>query len=232
MPGTPASQYVFERSAGAATRPLPRGYQPRRPQATAFYRVIAEHLETMLQDARDRSAHGFGLPRHVEDGFRRLLDCGIVERGFARVVCRSCQYEILVPFSCKVRGLCPSCEGRRMAAGAADLVDHILPPVAGYRQWTLSFPRWLRIRLLRDKSLVSEVLLAFTCAVSAHHRRRARGRDIAGSQTGAVTAIQRAGSFASANLHFHTLIPEGLARAARRLAGLSPTAAAQRRGRR
>ena len=94
--------------------------------------------------------------------------------GFARVVCPSCQYEILVPFSCKVRGLCPSCDGRRMAAGAADLVDHILPVVADYRQWTLSFPRWLRIRLLRDKALVSEVLLVFVRVVSAYHRRRAR----------------------------------------------------------
>ncbi len=44
----------------------------------------------------------------------------------------SCQYEILVPFSCKVRGLCPSCDGRQMAAGAADLVDHILPVVDDY----------------------------------------------------------------------------------------------------
>jgi hypothetical protein len=37
---------------------LPRGYRPRRPATTAFYRVIAEHLETMLQDARDRSPQG------------------------------------------------------------------------------------------------------------------------------------------------------------------------------
>jgi hypothetical protein len=86
VPGTHASQHVFERSPGAATKPLPRGYRPRRPEATAFYRVIAEHLETMLQDARDRSPHGFGLPRHVENSFRRLLDCGIVERGFVPVV--------------------------------------------------------------------------------------------------------------------------------------------------
>ncbi len=210
MPAPHASQHVFERSPGAATSPLPRGYRPRRPQGTAFHRVISDHLETMLQDARDRSAHGFGLPSHVEDSFRRLLDCGVVERGFARVVCPSCQYEVLVPFSCKVRGLCPSCDGRRMAAGAADLVDHILPVDADYRQWTLSFPRWLRIRLLRDKSLVSEVLRVFVRVVSASHRRRARRRGIAGGQTGAVTAIQRAGSFANANLHFHTLIPEGV----------------------
>jgi len=97
------------------------------------------------------------LPRHVEGSFRRFLDCGIVERGFARVVCLSCRYEILVPFSCKTRGLCPSCDGRRMADGAAHLVDHVLAFGADYRQWTLSFPRWLRIRLLRDKALVSEV---------------------------------------------------------------------------
>ena len=72
----------------------------------------------------------------------------------------------------------------------------------------MSFPRWLRIRLLRDKALVSEVL--FVRVVSAYHRRRARQRGIAGGQTGDVTAIQRVGSFANANLHFHTLIPEGV----------------------
>lgn len=158
MPRTHQSQHVFERSLGAASAPLSRSYRPRRPQATAFYRVITDHLETMLQQARERSPHGFGLPRYVERSFRRFLDCGIIERGFARVQCPSCQYEILVPFSCKTRGLCPSCDGRRMADGAVHLVANVLPLAADYRQWTLSFPRWLRIRLLRDKALASEVL--------------------------------------------------------------------------
>ena len=68
----------------------------------------------------------------------------------------------------------------------------------------------MRFRLLGDKALVSEVLLVFVRVVSAYHRRRARQRGIAGGQTGVVTAIQRVGSFANANLHFHTLIPEGV----------------------
>lgn len=210
MPSRHASDHVFEQTQGAATRPLPAGYHPRRPEKTAFYRVIAGHLETMLQDARDRSPHGFGLPHHVERSFRRYVDCGIVERGFARVVCPSCHYEVLVAFSCKSRGLCPSCDGRRMADGAAYLVNHVLPLGADYRQWTLSFPRWLRIRLLRDKALVSEVLAIFVRTVSAYHRRRARMRDVSCGETGAVTAIQLGGSFANANLHFHTVIPEGV----------------------
>ncbi len=45
----------------------------------------------------------------------------------------------------------------------------------------------------------------FVRVVSAYHRRRERHRGIAGGQTGAVTAIQRVGSFANGNLHFHTL---------------------------
>ena len=210
VPRTHQAQHVYERSPGAAAAPLPGGYRPRRPQTTTFYRVIADHLETMLQHARDRSAHGYGLPRHVEGSFRRFLDCGIVERGFARVVCPSCHYEVLVAFSCKTRGLCPSCDGRRMADGAAHLVGHVLPLAADYRQWTLAFPRWLRIRLFRDKALVSETLLAFVRVVTAYHRRRARERGVAGGETGAVTAIQLAGSFANANLHFHSVIPEGV----------------------
>jgi hypothetical protein len=41
---------------------------------------------------------------------------------FARVRCARCAYEHLVPFSCKGRGFCPSCGGRRMAEHAAHLV--------------------------------------------------------------------------------------------------------------
>ena len=97
-----------------------------------------------------------------------------------------------------------------MADGAAHLVDRVLPLAADYRQWTLSFPRWLRIRLLRDTALTSEVLAVFVRIVSAYHRRRARERGFPGGQTGAVTAIQLGGSFVNANLHFHTLVPEGV----------------------
>jgi hypothetical protein len=189
-------RHTFERTPGAATRPLPHGYRPRNPQTSAFYGVIADHVETMLQEARDRSTHGFGLPRYVERSFERFLACGVLSRGFARVRCGDCSYEILVPFSCKTRSLCPSCEGRRMSDLAAHLVDRVLPEGVGYRQWTLSFPRWLRFRLLCDPALVSAVLSAFVRTVFAYQRRRARALGVANSHAAAVTAVQRFGSFA------------------------------------
>ena len=46
-------------------------------------------------------------------------------------------------FSCKRRGICPSCGTRRMDEAAAHLVDHVIPKVP-VRQWVLSFPIPLR----------------------------------------------------------------------------------------
>ena len=52
------------------------------------------------------------------------------------VHCDQCGADRLVPFSCKGRGFCPSCTGRRMADTAAHLVDRVLPEVP-VRQWVL-----------------------------------------------------------------------------------------------
>ncbi|NIV49573.1 MAG: hypothetical protein GWN46_23635, partial [Gammaproteobacteria bacterium] len=78
-----------------------------------------------------------------EAEFRRYLECGILAHGFARARCSTCRQDFLVAFSCKGRGICPSCNARRMAETAAHLVDHVFPQVA-VRQWVLSFPKRLR----------------------------------------------------------------------------------------
>jgi len=46
--------------------------------------------------------------------------------------------------------------GRRMAEGAALLVDHVLPAV-GYRQWVLSFPGPMAVRLGYDAPLLAAI---------------------------------------------------------------------------
>ena len=76
---------------------------------------------------------GHGLPEFVKKELEEFAGCGDFERGFVQTVCRQCGDELRVPFSCKGRGFCPSCMGRRMAEGAALMVDHVLPAV-GYRQ--------------------------------------------------------------------------------------------------
>ena len=74
-------------------------------------------------------------------------------------------------FSCKGRGFCPSCTGRRMNAMAANLMERVLPPESGLRQWVLTFPFSWRRRLAQDGALlgrltrmVVETVLAFYAA--------------------------------------------------------------------
>jgi len=117
------------------------GYTPRQAERTVLHQVVREHLETFL--ATTARADPAGLPAFLEQEFRGFLDCGIWSRDFARFQSDGGHAETLVPFSCKRRGFCPSCGGRRMAAGAAELVDHILPHVP-VRQWVLSLPHALR----------------------------------------------------------------------------------------
>ena len=74
--------------------------------------------------------------------------------------CERCKDELLVAFSCKGRGVCPSCNAKRAQVTAVHLVERVLPHVP-YRQWTLSFPHRVRWVLLKEKGLLSEVLALF-----------------------------------------------------------------------
>ena len=69
--------------------------------------MVREHLETFLTTVREE--RGKDLPRYVEQELRRYLRCGILAHGFLRVACSTCGKEIVVAFSCKCRGACPSC---------------------------------------------------------------------------------------------------------------------------
>ena len=93
--GTPPAQ----RSAvdmPAATSDEQRGYQPRRPTETLLYRIVSEHLDDFLNEARDNYARP--LPRYVEQELRSFLKCGILEHGFVVAECRTCGERLLLCF--------------------------------------------------------------------------------------------------------------------------------------
>ena len=134
-----------------------------------LHQAVRKNLATFLEEAAE---HG-GLPRHVEQEFFRYLDCGVLARGFSRVRCQACGDELLVAFSCKRRGVCPSCNARRAHDTAIHLVERVLPHVP-FRQWTLSFPKRIRWHLARDVRLTSAVLNVFVRALFGYQRRRGR----------------------------------------------------------
>ncbi len=134
----------------------------------------------------------------------------MLAHGFLRVHCDACGHDRLVAFSCKGRGFCPSCGGRRMADTAAHLVDRVLPEVP-IRQWVLTLPYPLRYRCAWNARLTSEVLRCFLRSVFADQRRRARELlGIRKGLCGSVTFIQRFGSALNLTPHFHTLVLDGV----------------------
>jgi hypothetical protein len=150
------------------------------------------------------------VPRFVERELRGFLRCGILAHGFVRVHCDGCGLDRVVAFSCKGRGFCPSCGGRRMADTAAHLVDRVLPEVP-VRQWVLSLPFALRYRLAYDAALSTAVLGVFVHTVGASLRRRARKKwGVTRGRCGAVTFVQRFGDALNLNVHFHSLLLDGV----------------------
>lgn len=198
---------TWERRHGAALAPLAR-YRRREPERTLLHEVVRDRLEPFLAAAREWSPSGRGLPAHVERDLRAYLDCGLLCRGFARTRCSGCGFERLVAFSCKARS-CPSCNARRMEDAADHLVHDVFPAVP-VRQWVLSFPRGLRFRAARDPAVAGRLLDLFTRAVFAWQRRRGRLLGVADPRTASCTAVKRFGSAINLNVHFHTLIPDGV----------------------
>ena len=83
------------------------------------------------------------LPHYVTNEFHNFLNCGDPEKGFLRLHCSRCNQNKFVTFSCKSRGICPSCCSRKMSQSAMNLVEYILPHEK-IRQWVISFPFHLR----------------------------------------------------------------------------------------
>jgi hypothetical protein len=152
-------------------------YRRRRPTTTPLYPIVQHHLETFLARAADADPWGEGVADWVEEDFRAYLRCGILAHGFARIRCDDCATERLVAFSCKGRGVCPSCNARRMVEVAAHLNDHVLPPLP-IRQWVLSVPKRIRPFFHHDPALAGTVLRNLLRAIRTALRRGSPGGDV------------------------------------------------------
>lgn len=187
---------------------LPRGragtYERHRPEQTALYEVVRDNLET-LYGAIDDGALDVRLPKHAKKELEGYLDCGLLCFGFARLRSGDCRESRVVAWSCKGRGFCPSCLGRRMCATAASLIEDVLPAV-GLRQWVLTFPFGWRRRLSQDGELLSAVTRLFVETVQRFYAEKA-GAD--GAKTGAVTVVQRTSSDLRLNPHLHVVLLDG-----------------------
>jgi hypothetical protein len=130
--------------------------RPRDPRKTVLWGLLDTLYERVKGSWEERFERRYGFWRGLADeAVARCLDCEVWDNGFARVRCRKCPQEFLVAFSCKGRGLCPSCGAKRAAELAAFLMDEVVEDV-GHTQWVFTVPKMLQVYFLHHRELLGK----------------------------------------------------------------------------
>jgi hypothetical protein len=182
-----------------------RVYRPRRARDTPLFRLVEQNLEECLRVYEERFAKAHGPLRPVvERVLRAFLTCGLVERGFARAWCGTCRLSYLIPYSCRGRSFCPSCEKKRSLLWAEWLREEVLEPVP-HRHVVLTMPRLLRGIFRKRRELLLDLWQCGAEALSEYMRREA-GAD---TRPGIVVSVATSGDLLQWHVHLHVLATDG-----------------------
>ncbi|MBM4386029.1 MAG: transposase [Deltaproteobacteria bacterium] len=202
--GRPATE---AEAAGAGTRRALAGavearlYVPRDPTEGVLTPLVRAWWPRYLEAVE---AEGGAVPGFVRLELERFMACGDPREGFVKLRCRTCGTERALAFSCKGRGLCPSCGARRMHDAVHHLVERVLPSVA-IRQYVLSPPSELVALLAARGETLSALSRLFVAAISAGIRARAGAK----LSCGAVVVLQRFTKTLTVYPHLHVLVLDG-----------------------
>jgi hypothetical protein len=182
-----------------------RVYRPRRARDSPLFRLVEQHLEEFLRVYEERFAKVHGPLRPVvERVLRAFLTCGLVERGFARAWCGRCRLSYLIPYSCRGRNFCPSCEKKRSILWAERLREEVLEPVP-HRHVVFTMPRLLRGIFRKRRELLLDLSQCGAEAITEYMRRE-MGAD---TRPGIVVSIATAADMLQWHPHGHLLVSDG-----------------------
>jgi len=182
-------------------------YRPRKPRASPLWQCLTRHFDTFqtVYEERYQSRHGYLRPI-IPEVVYKFMDCGDLERGFARIRCDHCKKDHLLAFSCKGRWFCPSCHQKKVLLFGALLTETILFPVP-HRHVTLTMPKMLRPYFRYHRDLLKDL-----CRI-AHECVRDVMRislDQPEGMPGIVMAIHTFGEYLDFHPHLHLLMADGL----------------------
>jgi hypothetical protein len=170
-----------------------------------LFRLVSQHVDEFLRvyDERFAKEHGPLRPA-VERVLRGFIRCGIPRHGFARVLCDTCRVTYAVPFSCRTRSFCPSCEKKRALLWAEWVRGELLEAVA-HRHVVFTIPRLLRPLFRRRRELLTELGHAAAAAIGALMQEALGAR----VTPGVVVCVATAGDLAQWHPHGHVLTTDG-----------------------
>lgn len=185
----------------------PALYRPRQPRKTPLYRLVEQYYEDVKAVWEDRFEKKYGRWRgFIDNVVWRYLDCGTPEGGFARLRCEDCHDERLLSFSCRQRGICPSCDAKRAARFGALLADEVLEEVP-HQMWVFTIPKMLRVYFLHHRELLGELSRAAYETVKELMTLAAFEDD--SFRPGMVSVVQTFAEAARFHPHVHALCSRG-----------------------
>lgn len=181
-------------------------YTQRSPRKSQYYKCVESHFEELENTWEDKYKNTYGYWRnHITDVIYKYLDCGDLHCGFARVKCKECNKEYLLPFSCKRRHFCPSCHQKRVIEFGEYLFEEVLKEVP-HRQWVFSIPKRIRPFFMYDRKLLSKLSKCAWNVLSTYLKKTVNDEN---SKPAVVIAVQTFGDFLNFNPHLHVIAADG-----------------------
>jgi hypothetical protein len=176
-------------------------YNRREPETSVLYQAVYHGHEALKVAWEERFQRKYGVLREeVNTSLEEYLNCGILAHGAARVYCDACKHSLLVAFSCKKRGICPSCGAKRAVKFAEHLYSEVLEDVP-HRHIVFTIPKRLRPFMKYDRKLNGILFDAAWGSIT---------EVLGGKSPAAVLTVQTAGEALNWHPHLHGLIADGL----------------------
>lgn len=178
-------------------------YRRREPERSALYQLVYHGRDELTRVWSERFQSEYGALRdEVAVTLDEYLNCGLLAHGAARVYCDTCKHSLLVAFSCKKRGVCPSCGAKRAVKFAEHLHQNVLEEVAN-RHVVFTIPKRLRGYFRYDRKLHSVLFRAAWGSIN-------EVLGIEGAVPAAVLTLQTAGESLNFHPHLHGALADGV----------------------
>jgi Transposase zinc-binding domain len=139
-------------------------YRRRFPEASPLYQIVYHSRDDLQFQWESRFQAQYGCLRNeVLKTYDEYLNCGILAHGAARVYCDGCKHSLLIAFSCKRRGVCPSCGAKRAVKFAEHIHSEVIEDVPHrHTGCRVSDPHWPH-RPLKTGSLLVKGDAKYQC---------------------------------------------------------------------
>ncbi len=182
-------------------------YRARNPRKSPLWQCTHRHFSTFLarypEDHQPR--HGLLRPT-IPQVVDKFLNCGTLERGFARIRCDNCGLNALLAFSGKSRWFCPSCHQKNVQTCSEFLVARVLAAVP-HRHYVLALQKMLRAYFQRHRPLLKHLCTAAHQSLTLY-LRSALGKSKA--HPALILTLHTFGEYLDFHPHIHALVADGL----------------------